>query len=114
MAKATWRIYWGGFEMVIKVLGRRVKLKFENISDYGHLSECGKVITINKNLSPDDMLDTIIHEILHVIFSVTGMPTECEETIVHGLSAGLTTVLIDNPNLRKTINKLASSDTWFR
>jgi len=99
--------------MIIKVLGRRVKIKMEEISDYGRLSADGKTIIINQELQDDDILDTLLHELLHVIFSVLGIDLEEEETLVHQLAAVLAAILIDNPELREWIEELAKSKKWF-
>ncbi len=99
--------------MIIKVLGRRVKIKMEEISDYGRLSADGKTIIINQELQDDDILDTLLHELLHVIFSVLGIDLEEEETLVHQLAAVLAAILIDNPELREWVEELAESKKWF-
>jgi Zn-dependent peptidase ImmA (M78 family) len=99
--------------MIIKVLGRRVQIKMDEITDYGRLSADGKTITINQDLQDDDLLDTLLHELLHVIFSVLGIDLEEEEALVHQLAAVLSAVLIDNPELREWVEELADSKKWF-
>jgi len=50
--------------------------------------------------SPVKAVDTLIHEIMHALFSVWNIPDRPdEETAVGSLSTGLTAVLFDNPEL---------------
>lgn len=74
-----------------------------------------KLIKIASGLPPRMSVQTLIHEIMHAIYYEWGllnseMPNEAyaaglcsEENAVNGISLGLTTVLVDNPSLRRFI-----------
>lgn len=59
-----------------------------------------RLIQIEKNQSPHDMLDTVIHECMHVMIDDSNLVDEPdEEKLVSTLSNKLTELFIRNPRL---------------
>lgn len=68
----------------------------------GESDHDGCVIKIRTDLPPEIVAEVMVHELLHSIFTVFGVPAgddETEEKIVLALGRGLTTVFADNPRL---------------
>lgn len=68
----------------------------------GESDHDGCVIKIRTDLPPEIVAEVMVHELLHSIFTVFGVPAgsnEAEEKIVLALGRGLTTVFADNPRL---------------
>lgn len=66
-------------------------------------------IYVDRNLRPEDQLNTLIHECLHAIYNAYGIvkDDEEEESVVRVLANGITDVVLRNPKLMKTLQKLA-------
>lgn len=66
-------------------------------------------IYIDEDLSPDDKINTIVHEILHAVFHAYAIEAsdEVEERHVLTLANGITEVVLRNPQLLKELSKLA-------
>lgn len=78
----------------------------------GYSDSISCVITICTDFPLSEVLDTLIHEVFHVIFSGTGLwigdvPPN-EEQCVSALGTGVTELLIRNPQLRKFADIVAS------
>lgn len=64
-----------------------------------------RIISIDESLSPDKLLDTVLHEILHAVYYTQNLlPSRDEEYTVTSLSRGLTAVLLLNPSLSSFIH----------
>lgn len=97
----------------LRIMGRVIKVTCANLDDdyFGWLSEDAGEIKIQKGLSAADTLDTILHEVLHLIFTLLHVDVKDldEETIVSISSSVLTALLIENPNFTKMIAFLSES-----
>lgn len=109
-------------EAVLKTLPRRIKvgaydwrIKVEPgpSEDYGETDYDKAVITIwpANHQSPERLVGTVIHELLHVIYDneqLAGagvVSTDPEETIVCGFETGLVSLFRDNPKLLNWIKR---------
>lgn len=76
------------------------------ISDHGACVYAHQTIFINPNQHPDRAGDTLLHEVLHAIWDLSGfdvMPDLHEETVVRSFASWLSQVLKDNPELTKFV-----------
>lgn len=87
----------------LNVLGLKVPVKYKELDNNyrGLYTFEDKAITIDTNQSPQQMLETIIHELGHAIFDRAGIrqahiSQDAQEIIVENFS----TVLLENFNLR--------------
>ena len=89
----------------------------DNLTDcYGHYLQRENKIQINTNLEQHDLLNTIIHEILHACCYVGGLTTKSnplsdedkEEVVTNTLANQIHIVLRDNPWLIKFIQESLS------
>ena len=92
--------------MRLKIGHRRIGVSFvKRIRGglYGETDRYKDTIKIRTEQSPDQMRETLLHEVLHVCFDVSGLSHELEddeeETIVRQLSPILLQALQDNPGL---------------
>ena len=69
----------------------------------GQTDHCLNTITIDPALSPTMKRDTLLHEVLHAVFSATGVSrdlgSEKEEDAINRLTPTLLAVLRRNPEL---------------
>ena len=89
----------------------------DNLTDcYGHYLQRENKIQINTNLEQHDILNTVIHEILHACCYVGGLTTKSnplsdedkEEVVTNTLANQIHIVLRDNPWLIKFIQESLS------
>ena len=89
----------------------------DNLTDcYGHYLQRENKIQINTNLEQHDLLNTVIHEILHACCYVGGLTTKSnplsdedrEEVVTNTLANQIHIVLRDNPWLLKFIQESLS------
>ena len=89
----------------------------DNLTDcYGHYLQRENKIQINTNLEQHDLLNTVIHEILHACCYVGGLTTKSnplsdedkEEIVTNTLANQIHIVLRDNPWLLKFIQESLS------
>ena len=89
----------------------------DNLTDcYGHYLQRENKIQINTNLEQHDLLNTLIHEILHACCYVGGLTTKSnplsdedkEEVVTNTLANQIHIVLRDNPWLIKFIQESLS------
>ena len=89
----------------------------DNLTDcYGHYLQRENKIQINTNLEQHDLLNTLIHEILHACCYVGGLTTKSnplsdedkEEVVTNTLANQIHIVLRDNPWLLKFIQESLS------
>jgi hypothetical protein len=106
-------------EAVLKTLPRRIKvgaydwrIKINNdpSEDYGEANFEKAIITIwpANHQSPDRVVGTVLHELLHVIYSneeLSGAVGDPEETIVLSFETGLVSLFRDNPKLLNWIKR---------
>jgi|TARA_Y100000401_G_scaffold1951_1_gene1418 hypothetical protein len=66
----------------ITVGGMKFKIEFREMDDYGEMDFDKKIISIRKGLSPEDQLDTLIHECHHAALGISGLSNilDCENT----------------------------------
>jgi hypothetical protein len=66
----------------------------------------GQKIHVRSDLESDELRDTLLHEILHVLTASAGLDAECnEERFVRVIAGGLIGVFNDNPDLARFIIK---------
>lgn len=53
--------------------GHRFAIEYKQMEDYGVLHFEKRTISIRKNLSEEDTLDTILHEVVHACFALSGI-----------------------------------------
>jgi hypothetical protein len=69
---------------------------------YGMCSKQEGVIRIDTKALPQMVRDTLLHEIMHACYREWGIASEDdEERTVGQMATAMTTVMIDNPELRK-------------
>lgn len=79
---------------------------------WGECDHLNRLITYEPRQAPLELVDTILHEISHAIFSQRGFKSErssviaSEERIVHNMTQGLLQVLYVNRRLRDWINEV--------
>lgn len=74
---------------------------------YGHCDSMELVIAVvNKGLSDTQIINTLVHEILHALWREYNLPDEYEEHIVTCVANGLCQVLRDNPEVVQLLRKL--------
>jgi len=99
----------------VKVLHNTYKLRFVDRSDdpdwdddtYGYIDLDASEIVIWKVVSPDRLVDTIFHEVLHGCIDSGNMRVflKDEERLVQSLTTTLTCLLRDNKELFKCLIK---------
>ena len=96
---------------------RDADFRTDNLTDcYGHYLQRENKIQINTNLEQHDLLNTVIHEILHACCYVGGLTTKSnplsdedkEEVVTNTLANQIHIVLRDNPWLLKFIQESLS------
>jgi hypothetical protein len=93
--------------MKIKLMNRAIEVVGGSCEEYGYFDGSSKIV-IRDGLQNGDRLDTLVHELFHAVFNVTGVSVSDEEKVVHTLATGLTTVMIDNPAFMSAIRQLAN------
>ena len=74
----------------------------DGIGDHpaGYVKNRTGVIGVDRTDPPDEQADTLVHEILHVIWNQASLPDAApEEAAVTHLAHGICQVLRDNPDL---------------
>ena len=88
----------------IKILNKIYKIKYtdEDVfvhgeKAFGKLNKVQNTITINTNTTKEEIKETLLHEILHALYSEFSLiGGDNEEKIVTLLARGLRTICIDN------------------
>ena len=97
----------------MRVLGRSVSISYVDIDDehFGWLSADGSEIKIRKGMSAADTLDTIIHEVLHLIYTLLNVDVETqdEERVVSLTATVFSAILIENVEFGNVIQNLSES-----
>ena len=86
----------------IKLGYRTLVVEPRLMDDFGEYINSENKIIYNSKQTPPELVNTILHELLHAIFEdrVVGLVSDRnEETIVNALANGLMSVFVDNPQL---------------
>ena len=89
------------------------ELKVDDRTQYGVCLYDHQRIYLSQNMKHQQASDTILHEVIHAIWSESGLdhiPDLNEETIVRTLATWLRIVLRDNPELAKFV--LNAKNMW--
>ena len=92
----------------LKIGYRKISLEPKDMEDVGEFLTLENKIIYNNKVTPPELINTVLHESLHAIFAdrlVDIISSKKEETVVNTLANGIMSLLIDNPNLLKYINK---------
>ncbi len=98
--------------------GMKVKIGYKNYpiiwSTDGDCGNCDPnlgVIWVSDKMPLEEQAVTLLHEVLHAIWSDRAMPEKAiEEAAVDGLSRGLATVFIDNPEFLEWLGEALNGD----
>jgi len=91
----------------IKLGYRTLIVEPKIMDDFGEYVNNENKILYNSKQTPPELVNTIIHELLHAIFEdriVSLVSDKNEETIVNALANGLMSALVDNPELLNFLN----------
>ena len=73
---------------------------------YGHFSQSEMCIRIITDLSPVVVMNTLVHELMHVCYFVGGLDdADDEERVVNTLANQYCGILVDNPEFNKFIQR---------
>jgi hypothetical protein len=98
-------IYLGHRKIKIKEIGARTASKDEI---YGDFDVNKDLIRVDKTLTPEKKLNTLIHEIIHVLLDHFNaeLKLKDEEKVCEVLGSGLSDLLSQNPKVIKIINSV--------
>ena len=91
----------------IKLGYRTLIIEPKLMDDFGEYVNNENKILFNSKQTPPELVNTIIHELMHAIFEdriVSLVSDKNEETIVNALANGFMTALVDNPELLNFLN----------
>jgi|TARA_R100000501_G_C2603084_1_gene99634 Zn-dependent peptidase ImmA (M78 family) len=83
----------------IKIGYRTIVIEPRTMEDFGEFINHENKIIYNDKITPPELTNTILHELLHAIFQdriVDLVGANKEETIVNALSNGLMTMFVEN------------------
>ena len=91
----------------INIMGHEFKVKYENPRPWacnamGRMDELTNTICVNSELPQSQQEATLIHEIVHVIFSTNGI--DVSEEVVTVLASGLYEIIATNNIKIKGLN----------
>jgi hypothetical protein len=99
-------------------LGRHISVQFIEEgpwgSDvYGDFYAKEQRIRVLEGLTPVEEMDTFLHEVIHMVmhYMRVMMGQVDEEMIVHRLATGLSSLLVENPNVAHYITAISSTST---
>jgi Zn-dependent peptidase ImmA (M78 family) len=98
-------IYLGHRKIKVKEIGARTASKDEI---YGDFDVNKDLIRVDKTLTPEKKLNTLIHEIIHVLLDHFNaeLKLKDEEKVCEVLGSGLSDLLSQNPKVIKVINSV--------
>ena len=98
-------IYLGHRKIKVKEIGARTANKDEI---YGDFDVNKDLIRVDKTLTPEKKLNTLIHEIVHVLLDHFNaeLKLKDEEKVCEVLGSGLSDLLSQNPKVIKIINSV--------
>lgn len=98
-------IYLGHRKIKVKEIGARTANKDEI---YGDFDVNKDLIRVDKTLTPEKKLNTLIHEIVHVLLDHFNaeLKLKDEEKVCEVLGSGLSDLLSQNPKVIKVINSV--------
>ena len=77
----------------IKVLGQTIKIVVKDMEDLGEFDRSKLTISLSRSQTPDEMASSLLHEILHAVFFISGhsfiIEDNHEEALVRVLETGL-------------------------
>ena len=62
---------------------------------FGHSTHDRLVITVDERMAPSMMADTLLHEVLHAAFDMTGLASELDEKLAESAIRRLSPLLLD-------------------
>lgn len=86
----------------------RIKIDTGPSEDFGEMDDEKATITIwpANHQSPERLVGTVLHEVLHVIYAgINDRDRELEEPVVLAFEAGLISLFRDNPKLLNWIKR---------
>lgn len=99
-------------------MGRNISVSFieegpwgSNV--YGDFYAREQRIRVLEGLTPIEEMDTFLHEVIHMImfYMHIMMGPVDEEMITHRLATGLSSVLVENPNVAEYISAISATST---
>ena len=100
----------------LKIGGKLVKIELitrkqmEEEGIWGCYFPLENKILLCAESDPDQVLDTLLHEVLHAIFSCWNIkPEDDEERTVHTLASALQAIYTDNDHFLKCIQRYAKA-----
>lgn len=79
----------------------------DHAEEYGHCDHANLSIAVVKASLPNSqVINTVVHELLHAVWNDYDLPREHEEHIVTCMANGLCQVFRDNKELLKLLGKL--------
>ena len=90
----------------VEVLGKKIRVIYEDMDDWGECSTDDKFIKINKKClkNPDQHWWTLVHEVTHIIFEMSGvayMERNDEEAYVRCVENLVIPWVLNNLHLKK-------------
>lgn len=99
----------------IRILHRDYKVRERDAKEHITTNKLAEIDFVNGEISYVDLggsevVDSIIHEVLHGLFRAFDLTDDIdeEEHLVSTLATGLTTVLRDNPDLFRELQKMVN------
>jgi uncharacterized protein YqeY len=96
----------------LKIAGKVIKVRimseaeFQEKSVWGLYDSFAGEIAIYPVMTPSNMLDTLIHEVLHAVFDGWNLQdSDEEERTVHTMATALQTLMVDNRNFTKFLKR---------
>lgn len=96
----------------VKVLNLYYRIRWvdneigDGANKYGWVNHQRNLICIDRERPAAEVVDTLVHELLHVCWRTMALPPEAtEESVCGRLASALCTVWIDNPDLFAWINQ---------
>lgn len=98
----------------IEIGSADLEWELKNRKCHGVFDRVKKEITYSKRLNdtPPELLNTIIHELVHAVLNMSGMehiPDNQEESIVVAVSNGFTELCIRNPDLVDWVSEISKA-----
>ena len=100
------QIRMAGKLITVKPISRKEALDMEV---WGMYFPDDNLILVCHEVSPSNLLDTFLHELLHAVYHTWNMTdTDDEERTVHTTASALQALFLDNAHLLKCINRLTN------
>ena len=90
--------------MKLKIGGAIIAVEEAEMDEYGRFDHEKEKIFLRSGLQGLQRHRTLLHEIIHVVWSEYDLPTDpVEETCVRRLESGLSAFIMDNPDVAKAL-----------